>query len=242
MPKTILCQSMGCLMAICLPLVTLANAGWLDPVIFKGNVSGEEFRWASALGPATVEKVNHDPKGPTLNHDYYQEVTSPTTRNDLVFLVEHAHVNKILPHLKKSFTTKEPMKTGHLKQALREIDYTLGRLVNHPKALGLSSTVCKLLGQPRLPIKYYERALTLYPQRAFTQAQYGQFLVGLGDIDKGIKRLKIAIKLKPKLGSAYGWLAWAYQKKGDKALMVEYAKKAKKHGFKGKLPKVSAEK
>ena len=203
--------------------------------------NGNHWRDASALDPNVLNKVGHDPGGPTLNHDYYERRTNKGI-HELVLLVENAHVNEILPNLRKSFTAPENLRQGFLNQALKEINYTLGRLVNHPKALALSASVTKLLGKPRMPIIFYQRAIKMYPHRAFTQAQFGNFLVGLGEIDQGIERLKTAIKLNPKLAMSYGWLAWAYQKKGDLDLAAEYSKEAKKRGFKGKLPKVRPKK
>ena len=185
--------------------------------------------------PVGTYQVTHDPKGPTFNHDYYD----PSSRQ-LVRLVEGAHVNQIMPNLQMAFHLHPNYKKARLKQALGEIDYTLDRIVNHPKALALSAQVAQLLGQPKLPIKYYQRALKLYPKRAMPWAQFGNFLVGLGEFEDGIERLKVAIEIDPKLAASYGWLAWAYEKNGNSELAEEYTKKAKEKGFKGKLPKRSS--
>ncbi len=194
-----------------------------------------------SLSPSSyrVYEANHDPDGPTLNHDYYERHKNKEIKL-LVRLVEGAHVRKIMPNLKQSFTAPDTLKKGFLKQALQEIEYTLGRLVNHPKALALSATVTKLLGRPNLPISYYQRALSMYPRRAFTQAQFGNFLVESGEIEQGIERLNIAIGLNPKLAMSYGWIAWAHHKNGDTNLAAEFSQKARKRGFKGKLPKVKS--
>ena len=193
------------------------------------------------LNPSRVFLVNHDPEGPTLNHDYYERNTNKEIKQ-LVRLVEGAHVRKIMPNLKQSFTAPDTLRKGFLQQALQEIDYTLGRLVNHPKALALSATVTKLLGRPSMPITYYQRALKMYPRRAFTQAQFGNFLVEYGEIDQGIERLNIAISLNPKLAMSYGWIAWAHHKNGDNELAAEFSQKARKRGFKGKLPAMPSKK
>ena len=193
------------------------------------------------LNPSRVFLVNHDPEGPTLNHDYYERNTNKEIKQ-LVRLVEGAHVRKIMPNLKQSFTAPDTLRKGFLQQALQEIDYTLGRLVNHPKALALSATVTKLLGRPSMPITYYQRALKMYPRRAFTHAQFGNFLVDYGEIDQGIERLNIAISLNPKLAMSYGWIAWAHHKNGDKELAAEFSQKARKRGFKGKLPAMPSKK
>ena len=179
-----------------------------------------------------VHRVTHDPSGPTFNHDYYD----PSSR-ELIRLVRGAHVNQIIPKIKQSFKIHPNYRKSRLKSALAEVQYVLERLVNHPKALALSATVGNLLGQPKLPVKFYQRAISLYPKRPMPHAQFGNFLVGVGEIEDGIERLKIAIKINPKLAVAYGWLALAYEKNGDSELAEEYAKKAKKKGFRGKLPK-----
>ena len=206
-----------------------------------GFVDRGELPLLRNASPTNLFKVGHHPAGPTMYHDYYERRTNKGIQ-ELVVLVESAHVNNILPNLRKAFTAPENLRPGFLKQALNEINYTLDRLVNHPKALALSASVTKLLGTPRLPITFYQRALQMYPHRAFTQAQFGNFLVEVGEIEQGIERLKMAIKLSPKLATSYGWLAWAYHKNGDSDLAAEFSVKAKKKGFKGKLPKGGSKK
>ncbi len=235
MYKNVLWQLIGSVAVIVLFLISPAYADIYLGYELRASCSWDNLRCPQEVTPIIMHKINHDPAGPTLNHDYYEEITNPTTLN-LVRLVENAHVNKILPNLRKSFTAPEPMRTGFLKQGLQEIRYVIGRLVNHPKALAFSAPVTKLLGRPTLPITFYERALKLYPRRAFTWAQYGNFLVELGKVEQGIARLKIAIEINPKLAMSYGWLAWAYEKNGDLDLADEYREKAKEKGFKGKLP------
>ncbi|MGB0909851.1 MAG: tetratricopeptide repeat protein [Nitrospirales bacterium] len=185
----------------------------------------------------SVFRVNHDPAGPTMSHDYYEPSSAK-----LVRLIEPAHVNRILPNIQQSFRVPETRREGYLKSALREITYTLDRLVNHPKALALSASLGKLMGRPKMPVSFYQRAIALYPKRAMTHAQFGNFLVGVGDLEEGIERLKIAIKVNPKLAVSYGWLAWAYEENGQFELAQEYTKKAREKRFRGKLPKPKATK
>ncbi len=180
-----------------------------------------------------VYRVTHDPRGPTFSHDYF----NPNTRQ-LLQLVNSAHTSQILPKIKNALVAPENLKKGWLNGSLSEVDYTLARIVNHPKALALAAPLGKLLGRPNLPVKYYQRALKLYPQHAITHAQFGDFLIGIGEIDAGIKRLEIAQKVNPKLAVVYGWLAWAYHKKGDAEIAKKYIQIAKEKKFKGKLPPV----
>ena len=188
----------------------------------------------SSTGKPKVYLVNHDPKGPTYNHDYFSASAKPFTK-DLLRMVESAHTNKILLSLRKSYAAPPTLVKGFQKSALADTEYTLERIVNHPRALILSQMVATAINKPRLPIKYYERALAHYPQYAITHAQYGNFLVEIGEIEAGIKRLKKAIQLDPKLSSAYGWLSNAYQKDGKEELAREFAEKAKALGYKRKL-------
>ena len=235
-----ICCLQVCLFVICFG-ISVGHAMMFSgydgtPVPHEGS-----FDDTLVLNSSRVFQVNHDPEGPTLNHDFYERNTNKEIKQ-LVRLVEGAHVRKIMPNLKQSFTAPDTLRKGFLQQALAEIDYTLGRLVNHPKALALSATVTKLLGRPSMPITYYQRALKMYPRRAFTQAQFGNFLVEYGEIDQGIERLNIAISLNPKLAMSYGWIAWAHHKNGDNELAAEFSQKARKRGFKGKLPAMPSKK
>lgn len=178
--------------------------------------------------------IAHDPKGPTLNHDYYAGSTDPFVAQ-LISLVERAHVHNILPDLRKGLAAPPNLKKGWYQQAWNEIEYTLARLVNHPKALMLAPLVAKELGRPLSPVKFFERALKLYPQHAITHAQYGKFLMDIGRIQNAIDELSKAIKLDPQLSIGYAWLSMAYQKKGDQALAQTFAEKAKALGYKGRL-------
>ena len=214
--------------------ISLESQGFtktIDPVLWMNEQPLNPLEAGSKGHPDILFRVNHDPQGPTLNHDYYD----PSSR-ELIRLVEGAHVDPVLPNIKKSFRAPDTLKKGFLVQALNDIKYTLGRLVNHPKALALSATVGRMMNRPNLPIPFYQRALKLYPQRAITHAQFGNFLVSLGELEDGIERLHIAIEIDSTLAIGYGWLAWAYQKDGDADSAAEYARQAKDLGFKGKLP------
>jgi tetratricopeptide (TPR) repeat protein len=226
---------------VCLALVVCITA----PVQVEGGVSkpwAKSSMWGSwqdiqHANSLPLYRVDHlGPERSTEGHDYYD----PSSKK-LNQLVEDAHVKQIMPNIKLAFSLGGIYKKRRLEQALREINYSLHRIVNNPKALALSATVANLLGRPKIPINYYERAIRLYPKPAMPWAQYGNFLVGLGEFEDGIKRLKVAIEIDPNLAPAYGWLAWAYEKNGNSELAEEYTKKAKEKGFKGKLPKRSYE-
>jgi len=116
------------------------------------------------------------------------------------------------------------------------IKYSLDRFPNHPIALQQLSEVSQLMKNTSLGVKYFERAVTLFPQYALTRAQYGLFLVSINEVAGGIERLKQAIEIDPKHPAGYAGLAHAYAKKGDLEEARAAAKKARELGFNGKLP------
>ncbi|MCA9471143.1 MAG: hypothetical protein MRJ96_10700 [Nitrospirales bacterium] len=222
----------------------------LSPTQVEGGNSfqlGQDRKWSrwqdipyTASPP--VRRVNHlGHERATEGHDYYEARTNPYIRS-LIGNINSNHVKNILPNIQMAYRVHPSLKQGRLETALKEIEYTLHRLVNHPKALALSATVASLMDQPKLPIKFYQKAIYMYPKRAITHAQFGNFLVGVGEMEEGINRLKVAIKIDPKLKVAYGWLAWAYEKDGNVELTEEYIKQARAKGFRGKLPKLPSPK
>jgi tetratricopeptide (TPR) repeat protein len=115
--------------------------------------------------------------------------------------------------------------------ALKELEFVLRHFPNHPKALQLTELVAKMSNQPHLAIPYYEKAVTLFPQYAITHAQYGNYLVDTGQAEKGIKRLRRAMAIDPKLAVAYYWLWDAYTRNGNLEMARQIAEKAKELGL-----------
>lgn len=148
--------------------------------------------------------IEHGPTG-TANHDYFQASQDPQIKH-LLYLVEKHHLNAC-PHNTNGVLGDIALGKYHL--AIADLQYTLDRFVNHTKALQLMGSLVKLTESPSLGISYYEKALKLYPQYAFTHAQYGAFLVDIGRVDAGITRLKEAIEMDPNLVIAHAWLAKA---------------------------------
>lgn len=62
------------------------------------------------------------------------------------------------------------------EQAWNELAFVLHYFPNHPKALSLLSDLSFQLQQPLRAKRYFERALSLYPDHAPTYALYGEFL------------------------------------------------------------------
>jgi Tfp pilus assembly protein PilF len=119
------------------------------------------------------------------------------------------------------------LKEGQYKYALDELHIVLDYLPNHPKALFLLQVTAPLAKKPRDVIYRYERAIHLYPQHAITHAQFGLYLAGNQQVEKGIVYLKKAISLDPKNEKFQTWLANAYEKAGKKDLTKQADKKAK---------------
>jgi predicted Zn-dependent protease len=157
--------------------------------------------------------------------DYFAADDDPSTKHYL-FLVDNAHTNKVLSSIR----------SGRLDNAIDDLNYTLNKFVNHPKALLLLGMVARLSRKPSLPLSYYEKAIRLYPQYAFTHAQYGNYLVDTGNVTAGIQRLKRAVELDPTLVAVYVWLAKAYSRNGDAELARGAADKARALGYRGQIP------
>ena len=209
------------------------------PSVVEAKVSGPEnltaFLSNKVARDSLIVRIRHDPRGYNLNHDYFMKSEDPFVK-ELVWLVEIGHVNRVTPRLKTAALAPEDRKMGYYRHNLQDLEYTLERIVNHPRALLLLEAVAILAKRPYLPEVYYRRALKMYPNRALTQAQFGKFLIDHSQIEEGVKRLELAVQLAPKLGVAHAWLSLAYQKQGKKDLALQFSQKAKDLGYKDKLP------
>jgi predicted Zn-dependent protease len=140
--------------------------------------------------------------------------------------VESAHVR----------TVPESISNGRMNNAMADLKYTLDRFPNHPHALQMIGTVARMMKNTALAVTYYEKAITQFPQYALTRAQFGLYLVAIGNVDGGISMLKESIEMDPKQPAGYAGLAHAYAKKGDTEQAGDAARKARDLGFKGQLP------
>jgi predicted Zn-dependent protease len=164
--------------------------------------------------------------GTLINQDYYTADLYPETKF-LRTIVEAYHFST--EHLDK-------IRAGRYQDGLYDLEYTLEKFPNHPGALQVIGSVARLLNIPQLGIAHYKKALSLYPQYAFTHAQYGSYLVDIGKVEEGIAELKQAIKMDPKLAPAYAWLAKAYYKSGQTELGRQAEQQAKELGYKADMP------
>ncbi len=131
--------------------------------------------------------------------DYYTAEFDPKTKQWL-FLVELGHANDRVWKLYRA---------GKYNEALADVQYTLARFPNHPRALNLLGEIGKSTDETSMAIAGYEMALKFYPQHAFTHAQYGHFLVQIGAMTAGIAELREALRLDRNLLQAQAWLAEA---------------------------------
>jgi predicted Zn-dependent protease len=168
-------------------------------------------------------QIDHGATG-TLNLDYFNPNGDPHIRF-LVDDTEKYHLNPAIASLRE----------GEYNKAITDLIYLLDRFVNQPKGLALMGAVAKLTKNPPLAVQYYEKAIRLYPQYALTRAQYGAFLVDIGNVRSGIEKLKQAIEMDQKLALAHAWLSKAYYQSGDIALARQAAEQATKLGYKGKI-------
>jgi predicted Zn-dependent protease len=158
-------------------------------------------------------------------YDYFDASRDASIKQALQ-AVERYHMNK---------EVLENIRTGKYQYALGDIDFTLRYFPNHPRGLQLLTAVAALTKNRALPIRYFEKAIALYPNHAITHAQYGWFVVTIGDLETGIQKLKHAIAMDMQLTAGYVWLAQAYEKKGDLQSAREARERAKELGFTGKL-------
>jgi len=152
-------------------------------------------------------------------HDYFMQPPNSKLRTWAVKY--HLNRNKFFAQLK----------AGHYQSALGELLIVLDYLPNHPKALALLNTAAPLAGKPAMVDYRYERAIHLYPQHAFTYAQFGMYVADKGQMKRGIALLKKAITLDPKNGTFQAWLAQVYGKAGKADLARQAAQKAKELGY-----------
>lgn len=172
-------------------------------------------------------ELNNPQRGNTtpINQDYFSMDRYPGTKC-LVRLVEQGHVNE---RVMKEF------RAGAYDSVIADLKYALERVTNHPRALMLLCSVARMTHAPALPIPYFERALKLYPNYAFTHAQFGLYLTTIEDHDAGIVELKRATELDPTMAQAWAWLAGAYQHKRQPEPAREAAKRARELGYDGPI-------
>ncbi|MBI5855783.1 MAG: tetratricopeptide repeat protein [Nitrospirae bacterium] len=164
--------------------------------------------------------------GSLINQDYYTVDHHPETVG-LLRSVEYGHFSQPM---------FDSFRRGEYKAVIGDLQFTLERIANHPGALSLISTVAMVTKMNGLPVPFFERARALYPQYAFTHAQYGYYLLEIGALDKSVEHLKEATKLDATLPSAHAWLAEAYYKSQKMPLAKQEEGEARKLGYTKAIP------
>ena len=112
----------------------------------------------------------------------------------------------------------------------------MGRFPNHPRALEVLSAIARMVNSPSMSLPYFEGAVRLYLQYALIHAQFGVYLVDIGQLEVGSRELTKVSELGATLSLAQAWLARAYGKSGDSQLAREAVKRARALGYKGEIP------
>jgi hypothetical protein len=153
-----------------------------------------------------------------VNRDYYS-IGIDEQSTFLIPVVENGHLGpKTNP---RGFWPR--YNEGNMIVALAELKYVLWVFPNHPQALHLLGIVSKRLHDTSIPIAFYEKALRLFPDRASTRAQYGAYLVDVGERAQGILQLEHALRLDPMNLTARAWLDKARRGLGIHASPAESA-------------------
>jgi len=149
--------------------------------------------------------------------------------------VEQHHLYRN-PYLGVKEGVKQIIAEKKFVTAANELRYVLERVPNHPRALEYVAQVSEGLKDPLMGFFYFKRAVTIYPQYAYTHFQFGSYLLDVGNVDESIAELNISVRMDPSLGSAYAVLAKAYERKGEIALARKAEEQAKALGYKGVFP------
>jgi hypothetical protein len=211
-------RSIACGLALAAPwllIVALAGSGVAtaqsyyiprppeqDSVLYPEEIPDPRVAPRDAHNP--FAKDPHVPKSEQkawVNNDYYSVGIEDQPTN-LIPIVENGHLGpKTNP---RGFWPRYT--EGNLPLAVNELKYVLWVFPNHPRALLLLGMLAKQMHDPTIPIAYYEKALRLFPNRAATRAQYGAYLVDVGERNQGILQLEQALQLDPSLLAARAWL------------------------------------
>jgi predicted Zn-dependent protease len=182
--------------------------------------------WSPPASGQELLRPERNEMGTLINQDYYTLDQHPETVA-LLRSVEYGHFSQPM---------FDSFRRGEYKSVIGDLQFTLERIANHPGALSLLSTVAIVTKVNNLPVPSYEKAIQLYPDYAFTHAQYGYYLIEIGALDKAVGHLKEAVKLDDKLSSAHAWLAEAYYKSQKLHLAKQEEGEARKLGYTKPIP------
>ncbi len=161
-----------------------------------------------------------------VGNDYFAHHTDAHLK-ELLAKVERAHLAG------SNFYAK--WNAGDIQYALGDLNYTLWVFPNHPKALHYMCAIAKTTEEYSLPIEPFQTALEKFPQHAITHAQFGRYLVEIGEIEGGMKKLGTALTLDPDLAPGHAWMAEALLAAGATSQAMTSVDRARELGFNGKI-------
>ena len=135
--------------------------------------------------------------GNLINQDYFTAVQYPEVLQ-MLNMVNNFHSGE---------RVWNNFHNGDFVSVQADCEFILRYFPNHPSALHLVAEVGKATNRPGYAIKYFEAALKEYPHHAYTHAQYGNYLVGIGAVSAGIHELKESLRMDPELLIAWAWLS-----------------------------------
>ncbi len=182
---------------------------WSYGTILIALISSALFVPLEASGQANAYS-DRNLAGSLIDLDYFIANLNPETKLQL-FLVDRAHASE---------RTWKLFFAGKYQDPIADCEYALRYFPNHPGALHLMAEIAKATNQDSMAIGYFERALKLYPQYAYTHAQYGHFLVEIGATNAGIAEFMEALRIDPDFIQARAWLEEALPPGAGKALMM----------------------
>jgi len=88
-------------------------------------------------------------------------------------------------------------KAGEYEYALGNLKYVLGVFPNHPRALHMMTLICKTLKDYDTPVMFFEKAVRMFPEVAYTQAQYAGYLLSVGQPQNALSHAQEALRIDP---------------------------------------------
>lgn len=131
-------------------------------------------------------------------------------------------------HLQKGISL---VKKGQFEYAWSEFAFMLHYFPNHPHALQLISDLALQMEDNTRALKYFERAMKLYPNEAPTYALYGIYLHKTGKIKQAIEYYQKAVKLDDKPAEYHYNLGLAYFALQEMEQSYMAAQKAYQRGY-----------
>lgn len=155
------------------------------------------------------------------------DYTDSNDRQKNLAIVEQYHFTPNIENLVRG-------NSGHVGG---ELDYTLRAFPNHHRALAalaklaLRDKTVKPVGAKYSVECYFDRAIRFKPNDTAVRAIYSNYLLKLGQTDKAIDQLNVAVGLQPEDPTINYNLGLLYVQKKDYGQARTYAKKAYELGF-----------